>query len=114
VQYRFRPHIPNCVDIDKPPDVAFDTLEELLSIPRIKQWKDKPSFYRYSIADNNTLMAELNSGYEWWVIGYVYGLVDLPRWEPKYTQADLVLAQQQEDAAKAALNDWWDKNAKPI
>lgn len=62
----------------------FNSLEELLNIQWIKNWKDHDNFHRFSISDYD-LMAEFNEGKEWWVIAYlddISTLKDLPIWKP--------------------------------
>lgn len=62
--------------------VSFETLDELLAVPFVAQWKDSPNFYRFSVSDE-WLMAELRGGREWWVVaklpdGFPEGL---PKWD---------------------------------
>ena len=67
---QIRQHRPNFVDTDDPLLIdEFRTTEELLSIPWIKEWQEEPDFYRYSLTRDFKLMAELENGYGWWVIG---------------------------------------------
>ena len=91
-------HLPNYVSID-PKEVEFETLEDLMNVGFIKQWTDKRwgnAFHRFSTSydpwyaehgyDNSvTLMAELDGGKIWYVIGYIYGLspeeIGLPEWK---------------------------------
>ena len=92
IEYRqhFRQHVPNSCEGVDPIVQCFDTLEELLNIPFVKQWIKDKDFYRYSINPDGEnkwmLMQETNKGKSWWVIGYLRnckGGLKLPKWEPK-------------------------------
>jgi hypothetical protein len=84
-------HVPGCVDID-PEDIEraeFNTQEELLAIPWIARWAEKKNFHRFSISKSkidNHLMAELDEGRVWWVVGYLSDRehLSLPIWKPVY------------------------------
>lgn len=54
-------------------------------MPQVARFRNGNQFYRFSISEN-TLMAEYDRGYEWWVIGYIKdpSQIDLPKWEPKH------------------------------
>lgn len=39
----FRQHIPNFVDIDREPDTEFSSVDELLALPKVKQWAETMS-----------------------------------------------------------------------
>ena len=77
----------------EPPSIVeeFSNIDELLEIPFVKEWKDKPAFYRYSISDN-ILMAELFGGTEWWVIGYIDECID--GWFPEWLALDDPLSDE--------------------
>jgi hypothetical protein len=64
----------------------FETWEELLSHDYINWYKRQPSFTRFSLADQHTLMAEYRDGFEWWVVGYINypSSLHLPEWRAKY------------------------------
>lgn len=82
----FRQHIPGFVDHTVPSEpLPFRTKEELLALPEVASWKEVASFYRFSVADpvtNPTLMAELDEGQKWWVVGYLESAegLGLPDW----------------------------------
>lgn len=60
--------------------VAFDTWDEILAIPWVKKFSERPEFHQFSMS-NNHLMAEYRGGREWWVCGIVqYPLPDAPQW----------------------------------
>ncbi len=73
-------------------EVEFDSLDSLLDIDWVKNFKkcwESDTFYRFSICreDNykHKLMAELNSGKKWWVVGFIEAdIPELPTWSPKY------------------------------
>jgi hypothetical protein len=84
-------HIPTFVDTDRdPPDRAeFSTLAELEAIPFVARWKmnaDGDTFHRFSKSEN-CLMAELNGGRDFWVVGFIADpdAVNLPIWMPPKT-----------------------------
>lgn len=59
----------------------FSNLEELLSIPWVKNFQSE-YFHRFSYSQNK-LMAEYHEGKEWWVAGMLEGIPEgLPKWEP--------------------------------
>lgn len=82
----FKQHIPNFFTGFEPITFKFNTTEELLSHPWVQGWKDDANikFYRFSLSDN-CLMAELNEGKNWRVLGYIENpkLVNLPAWKEK-------------------------------
>ena len=65
--------------------VQFNTLEEMLAIPWVKNFAANPDFYRFSISDRH-LMAEYRAGREWRVVGFLRDPnVGLPAWEQPKT-----------------------------
>lgn len=71
---------------DKMFSCQFETLEDLLRHDFIRRNTAYRSFFRFSIAEDNTLMAEYRDGFEWWVVGHIddpSGL-HLPAWRTKY------------------------------
>jgi hypothetical protein len=99
---KFTKHIPGFVDMERPPPFDFTTKEELVSNEQISGWSEKRSdsdpFHRFSIsvqpsydgrAPKHHLMAELNEGTTWWVVGYIEATeeelasLELPTWEAK-------------------------------
>jgi hypothetical protein len=67
----------------------FNSLEELLKIEWIYSWTEYADFYRFSICKHSrekqpfTLMAELNEGRKWFVIGFIdndFYINELPKW----------------------------------
>lgn len=61
--------------------VEFNTIEELCEITFVKRWMSQPLFYRLS-SNKNLLMAEFKEGKEWWVVGFLKYLLELPIWIP--------------------------------
>ncbi len=78
----FRHHIPNSIAIDRPADVEYASLEELLAIPVVVRFQSKENFYRWSVSKDQ-LIAELDEGYKWWVVGFITETFSLPPWEPR-------------------------------
>lgn len=66
--------------------VSFTTTDELLAIPFVAGFRDLDGFHRHSVSRDGVrlmLMAELNDGRKWWVIGYLdEDCPDLPTWKP--------------------------------
>lgn len=82
---KFRFHIPAFMDVEPLPDAPYETIEELLKHQRVASWSTDPGFYRYSLCDGHRLMAELDGGKKWWVIGYLSDPPPpdaLPVWKP--------------------------------
>lgn len=72
-----------------PTYIEFNNVKELMGIDFVKRWSLNPLFHQYSISDDPddvSLMAELNGGKEWWVIGSLQGdnikNMHLPKWSP--------------------------------
>jgi hypothetical protein len=79
----YRQHIPAFCEGFDPQIAEVNSTEELLELNSVSQWRyNFKDFYRYSIDDNH-LMAELDEGRKWYVVGYVRGNVELPKWEKK-------------------------------
>ena len=71
--------------------IPFNTMEELIELPFVKDWKECEGFHQYAISSGNGpkgqnyLMGQLDEGYEWWVIGVLKHPVDgLPEHEFRY------------------------------
>lgn len=85
-----------------PEIVEFDGMAAgLLKVPFVANWAGRPEFYRFSLSDSGItqggsayhLMAEMKNGTEWWVVGYVDGLVpDLPTWKQPKKQLSAVMS----------------------
>lgn len=83
----FVKHIPTFIDTDRVETPwRFDTLAELLANPWFDSWVADPTFFRFSLADRDTLMLERNEGRWWWVLGFLREgdpqSLGLPKWEP--------------------------------
>lgn len=76
-------HIPSFCSAIPKEEENFSNLDELFSIEWISIWTRVNNFYRFS-KSKDLLIAELNKGNNWWVIGYIKypELVDLPEWIP--------------------------------
>jgi len=66
------------------PCVEFATQDDLLKHDDVKRWSDEDTFSHFAMSHNH-LMAILDDGYTWWLVGYLTlatkGLIDLPKWE---------------------------------
>lgn len=78
---QFIKHIPSFVDAEAPTPVEFKTTENLLAIDYVDSWKRSEGFSHYAKSED-CIMAILNGGRNWWVVGYVQDSdsVDLPEW----------------------------------
>jgi hypothetical protein len=84
-----RQHIPNFVSGIDPVSVDFETIDDLMNIDFVKQWK-RNEFFQFSIAPSGNgyhLMCELKNGTKWYVVGYLTGVgedkFNLPLWKAK-------------------------------
>ncbi len=89
-----RPHVPGFVDGLQPEPYVIGSLDALLELPCVRAWAEDiaPPFYRFSLArpeglEDGTalLMAEMDEGREWYVVGYLQSDedIDLPIWVAK-------------------------------
>lgn len=89
-------HYPNWVDRrggdgdDIPPECdSFTCTEDLLTIPWVKDWEKMGGFFQFSLSlsrgtgISHYLMAELDKGESYWVVGMLTGIdgVILPEWK---------------------------------
>ena len=84
-----RQHIPNFVSGIDPVSVDFETIDDLINIEFVKQWK-RNDFFQFSIFPSGEyyiLMCELKNGTRRYVVGYITGIdgdkLNLPSWKPK-------------------------------
>lgn len=83
-----RQHIPNYVSGIEPQEITGDTIDVLLQPDWVQRWAQYPEFHRFSVAtkdrgDQPLLMAELQHGKLWQVVGYLEGYDGgLPEWKP--------------------------------
>jgi len=89
---KFTQYIPGFArdDRDEPFSAEFEALEELLNIPHVKRWSKDRDFNYYALSDKHYLMAVLNDGFEWWVVGRIEHPVDgIVEWDGgKYLMVD--------------------------
>ena len=87
----FLQHVPNFVEVDKPPQkVPFETTEDLLNLEVVKRYRQRPDFSHFAISDN--CLMEISAGdLHWWVVGRIGdpGVVDLPQWDGGKYKAQL-------------------------
>jgi hypothetical protein len=61
--------------------VEFKSAEELLNIPWVANFANRPDFHKFSVSDEH-LMAEYRGGREWWVVGLLdKPVAELPKWD---------------------------------
>jgi hypothetical protein len=80
---RVRQHIPAFFQAEGHVSDA-ETTADVLTLPWVKSWENNfngTQFHRWSQVDGNTLMAEYDQGRHWWVVAFVDGVLDLPKWE---------------------------------
>lgn len=101
--FRIDQHLPAFVDADRQ-SVQVQSKEDLLDIGFVKRFAERPAFHQFAASGIETdpktgklyitLVAELDEGYEWFVVGYVYANLerltglDFPLWTPKYREAE--------------------------
>lgn len=73
-------HRPASFDCGENEAVQFDTLDQMLKIPWVKNFSSGVSFHRFSIS-RNMLIAEYDCGAKWFVVGYLKNPVGLPEWK---------------------------------
>ncbi len=79
-------HIPGFVSGFDLEDLPFDTLEELLAMPFVARWTERPKFHRFSLdrVRGFHLMAEIDNGWTWWVVAILdRDVPELPGWVAK-------------------------------
>lgn len=79
---QFKPHMPAFVDAEEDALKAqpFNTLEELLSLPFVKKFKEYD--HQFCLSEDNELMKVKDDGSWWWVVGFLKEPVaGLPLWE---------------------------------
>ena len=90
---KIRQHQPAFCSAYEKETSEFNSAQSLLNIPWVVNFrklingKPYPEFYRHSIADGNTLMAEYKNGYSWWVVGFIDNpelVKEMPVWASKY------------------------------
>ncbi len=109
-------HIPNACESDAPIHQEFMSLEELLAIEFVAKWSYLPKFHQYSIYPHrktgghkkHKLMAEMDDGKEWWVIGLLVvqkpEALGLPMWTPPDKEGTMSAYYKQQDAIEMARN----------
>lgn len=76
---RFRSHIP--LEPPSKETLDFDGHQGLLALPPVSLWTLNRRFHRFS-RRGNALMAELDGGRVWWVVGYVSEMpAEIPDWD---------------------------------
>jgi len=81
----FREYFPDSFDmVTIPNDTDFDTIDQLIEIPRVKKVMGLEGFSKLS-KSGTFLMAEFDEGKRWYIIGYLRypDWVDLPYWDER-------------------------------
>jgi len=77
---KIKRYVPTFFEVASLAEVAFETVDELKRIDFVARFVALPSFYRLSLSEHR-LMAELDGGAEWWVVGFYAGPpIVLPEW----------------------------------
>jgi len=79
----FTQYIPNFVECSSPPpEIPFETIEDLLNIECVKYTAEIPKFERF-VLDGHYLMVVLKGGLSWWIVGAIQDptKVPLPQWD---------------------------------
>jgi hypothetical protein len=59
----------------------FDSIQDLIEIPFVKNFMELPGFHQFSMSGNK-LMASYHKGKEWWVVGFIENKnINLPIWD---------------------------------
>lgn len=89
----FRQHFPGYFTGYEPLIFDAENTEQLLAHEIMQGWAKNPKFHRWSYSPPETsnreghLMAEVEGGSSWWVVGYLSGTApDLPLWDAKKTK----------------------------
>jgi len=88
-------HIPSFIDVNKKLEwINFNTIEELLNIPFVKQWAkpmDGKDFLCFALYGNYLLVIH-DDGFHWWTVGYIENSssIDLPKWIGGKYQAQML------------------------
>lgn len=101
--FRLVQHLPSYAEADCQ-NVTATSKDDLLDFSFVHRFSDRPGFHQFAASGFETdpktgkpyitLVAELDEGYEWFVVGYIHadlemltGL-DFPLWTPKYREAE--------------------------
>lgn len=88
----FTQHVPRFVDTRgcNVVPIPFKTVQTLYDIPHVKLFYKRPDFSHFALSEHH-LMAVLDSGYMWWVVGFIKDPddVDLPQWEGAVYDAEM-------------------------
>jgi hypothetical protein len=118
---KLKQHIPDYVDTDSY-TIEADSITEILNDPRVASWTKLPSFFRFSyekypdrpfeVTYPATLMAEFRNGAEWWVVGYLTEIPNLPIWdipgkEDIDVSAILLLPKLTDEKLKELSEEYW-------
>ena len=71
---RARQHIPDMVELKdvKPQMAQYSSLQQLLELPWVAQWKNQKKFHRFCRSDRgDLLMVENEDGTWWWTVAIV-------------------------------------------
>lgn len=101
--FRVVQHLPGYVE-DDCQNVLVTSKDALLDLGFVKRFAERPAFHQFAAGGFETdpktgkpyitLVAELDQGYEWFVVGYVHASLemltglDFPHWVPKYREAE--------------------------
>jgi len=81
-------------------EVVEDWDGDPLSVPWVASWARDPKFHRFSVSKPN-LMAELDGGKTWWVVGIIDGgTPELPTWDSEAALVHMRARRETEDAER--------------
>ncbi len=78
---KFEQSMPTYCEGFDPELIDASSMQELLASPLFKRYSDDPKFEHFAL-EENTILAISDSGFSWWVVGYVKTdePLDLPKW----------------------------------
>lgn len=96
----FYKYTPRYIDLnEKPKPIQFETMDQLLTSEALTRWSTENNFSHFAISKSNSrdiltgeikihhkLIAVLDNGYYWWVVGKIEGPIvnQFEEWKPKY------------------------------
>lgn len=91
---RIKQHRPPYITGFENADVEFNSVDELLNIPFVKNFKEDVNFHRFSLSLEGNwpmLVAEYSEGHVWYVVGHIFpdesgNKISLPTWRPVYNK----------------------------
>lgn len=85
--YSFRPHVPNCFEVDEPKTELFNTKQELMQFLNSKKRNNEIICTGTELTNQDEIyiITVTIDHKSWWVLGFAKGLSikDFPNWKDK-------------------------------